>query len=138
MIQSYQKVGWAIGRSPLATISELYKHAFFFAVGSSPILTTVFAADCLMPLLHDNVLVQDTVSLLGGYYALKNPQLLSVSQKDKSSLFRSLQSLRNSVAAEIQPMENTDCPCPPVILICALLLSFVEVNYSQYSIVYVA
>ncbi|CAP86441.1 hypothetical protein PCH_Pc20g11120 [Penicillium rubens Wisconsin 54-1255] len=71
------------------------------------------------------MLLQDTVSLLGGYYASQNPQLLSVSQTDKRRLSRSLQSLRNLVATEFQSTANTDY-CPSVVLICALLLSFVE------------
>ncbi|CAG8125294.1 unnamed protein product [Penicillium nalgiovense] len=112
-------------RGLLVPASEHYKRAFFFAVESSPVLTTVFAADCLRPLLHDNAILQDTVSLLGGYYASQNPQLLSVLQTDKTSLFPSLQSLRSIVAAESQPTANIGY-CPPVILICALLLSFVE------------
>ncbi|CAG8909842.1 unnamed protein product [Penicillium egyptiacum] len=125
IFQRQQSADWAICKGPLVPTLEHYNRAFFFAVGSSPVLTTVFAADCLTPLLHDNVLLQDTVSLLGGYYALKNPQLLSVSHEDKRSLFRSLRNLRNFVAAEFQPIANHDY-CPPVVLICALLLSFVE------------
>ncbi|KAI9039828.1 uncharacterized protein KD926_009046 [Aspergillus affinis] len=124
IIQNQQSASWAIYGSPVTPTCEHYKRAFFFAVGASPVLTTVFAADCLAPLLHDNVFVQDTVSLLGGYYALNNPQLLSVSQPDKRSLFRSLQSLRKFVAAEFQPTEGKDRPL--VVMICALLLSFVE------------
>lgn len=107
MIQSHQKASWAICRVLLVPASEHYKRAFFFAVESSPVLTTVFAADCLRPLLHDNAILQDTVSLLGGYYASQNPQLLSVLQTDKTSLFPSLQSLRSIVAAESQPTANT-------------------------------
>ncbi|KAJ5854786.1 hypothetical protein N7534_007329 [Penicillium rubens] len=67
---SHKAAGWVMCRSPLVSTSEHYQRVFFFAVGSSPVLTTVFAANCLIPLLHDNMLLQDTVSLLGGILCL--------------------------------------------------------------------
>ncbi|KAF7615749.1 hypothetical protein AFLA_009257 [Aspergillus flavus NRRL3357] len=111
---------------PLSTDrSGHYTNAFFFALGLSPTLLTVFSLNTMTSMIQENKILQDTVSLLGGFYASCNPNLLTFSKNEKRNLVSQWHQLKKSVALGIKEVASDSKP--DVLLACALLLSFVQI-----------
>lgn len=84
-------------------------------------------------MIQENKILQDTVSLLGGFYASCNPNLLTFSKNEKRNLVSQWHQLKKSVALGIKEVASDSKP--DVLLACALLLSFVQVMNTRLHIV---
>lgn len=76
-------------------------------------------------MIHENKILQDTVSLLGGFYASQNSSLFTFSKHEKKDLITQWHQLQKSVSLGIG--EAARSGKLDVLLACALLLSFVQI-----------
>ncbi|OGM48459.1 hypothetical protein ABOM_003411 [Aspergillus bombycis] len=102
-----------------------YTNAFFFALGLSPTLLTAFSINAMASMIQENKILQDTVSLVGGFYASRSSNLLTFSKNEKRDLVIQWHQLQKSVALGIQEVSSDGKS--DVLLACALLLSFVQI-----------
>ena len=85
----------------------------------------MFSINAMASMIQENKILQDTVSLLGGFYASRNPNLLTFSKNEERGLVSQWRQLQKSVALGIKEVASDGKP--DVLLACALLLSFVQV-----------
>jgi hypothetical protein len=125
IVHKSQPADYTLFACPPALKSENYEEIFFYAIGLSPVILTAFSFENLKPLAHDNVILQEIISLLGGTYASQNPHLLTMSQSDKIHLLNDGVSLRTHLQTQIDGFTLNEQS--NVILICGLLLSLSDV-----------
>jgi hypothetical protein len=131
IVQSYQGLE---PRTHLLSTDRLqrYSNAFFFALGLSPTLLSVFSVNTITSMIQENKILQDTVSLLGGFYAYQNSTILTLSRHERRNLLIQWHQLQMSVAVGIEGASDGKLD---VLLACALLLSFVQVMRLQWYII---
>jgi hypothetical protein len=119
-----------IPRTPSTDRTQLYAEVFFAAVGYSPVLLQMFSALSLSSLItrdDNNGALKETVSVLGGLYAVHNPHLLPLDKSEKQSLHSRIEELRRPLSVQLGQAADPDTFY--LTLLRALLLSFVEVRY---------
>lgn len=87
----------------------------------------------MIPMSHDNRLVRDTVSLLGGLYAYQNPALLALTVAEKRELIDQWLHLRDYTSNKLQQQES-EAQHEDALIASSLLLCFVEVGLVVHSI----
>lgn len=122
--QHYQQAG-PVARDLPIDKNQQYASVFFFAIGTSPALLSVFSSESLGPMVHDSAILHETVSSVGGFYALSAPHMLTFNGTERNALLGKWKSLRTLIAHEFEELGTSDMSNE--IITCGALLSFVEV-----------
>ncbi|KAI9038885.1 uncharacterized protein KD926_010218 [Aspergillus affinis] len=86
--------------------SQKYEQVFFFAVEVSPILLSAFFINSLGDLIHDHPLTQEAISVLGGFYACCNGNVISLSNSEKNAIHTKWLKLRHATLSELQEPQS--------------------------------